>query len=278
MKKYLVIIFFSAISLLVLYFYQSTKFSDKALHLVFCDVGQGDGILIRTPEGTDIVIDGGPKNGKMLKCLEEHMPFWDRDIELMFATHPDADHIGGLVEILQNYNVLAFNRSAGRSETIIFNTLERLVSENKIPDKVIVAGNKFSTPDQVLLETLWPNPGFKSSETNEYSLVQVLKYGNFRALLTGDVTYQILDTLTFPESFQVFKIPHHGSKTGIDDVSLQKIKTYFVPISAGYKNRYHHPHPSVLGLLKKYDIPYERTDQVGTIEIVTDGKNTKILN
>ena len=102
MKKYLIVLSGSLLALIFLYFYQTTKFSDKTLHLIFCDVGQGDGIYIRTPTGADIVIDGGKSNGLMLECLSENMPFWDRKIELLFATHPDADHIGGLIEIIES--------------------------------------------------------------------------------------------------------------------------------------------------------------------------------
>ena len=280
MKKYLIVILLSGLILAFSYFYQSQNLTDKRLHLVFCDVGQGDGIYIRTPDRADIVIDGGPNNGKMLACLSKHMPFWDHQIDLVFATHPDADHIGGLVEVLKSYRVGAFYTSTDKNlnNTRIFESLKEEVLKQKLPFSLIVAGNKFKLSDGTSLTTLWPKAGFSAPDTNEYSLVQVLKYGDFRALLTGDIPYQILDTLEFPDSFQVFKIPHHGSKTGVDDVTFHKIRAYFVPISAGYHSRYHHPHPSVLALLKKYNIPYLRTDKAGSIEIITDGKTTKVVN
>lgn len=279
MKKYLIIILSSALCLIIIYSYQTARFSDKTLHVIFCDVGQGDGILIRTPDGVDIVIDGGQKNGKMLKCLSEHIPFWDHDIELMFATHPDADHIGGLVEVLQSYRVISFSSSTDKNlnGSSIFDSLVSEVAKQNIPFRVITSGDRFKLSDGVTLDTLWPIEDYVSDETNSYSLVQKLKYGDFDALLTGDVTYQILDALNINSSFEVFKIPHHGSKTGVDDETMQEIHASFVPISDGYKNRYHHPSPSVLALLKKYNIPYKRTDQVGTIEVITDGKNTKVV-
>ncbi len=276
--KYILIIAASALGLLGLFFYQSSQFSDKTLHIIFCDVGQGDGILIRTPTGADIVVDGGPQNGKMVACLARYLPFWDHDIELMFATHPDADHIGGLVDVIQSYTVKSFDTSEATKDTNVFRKLNSLIAEKRIPFKNIVTGDKFSLTDGVSIETKWPNPGFESSDTNEHSLVQILSYGDFRALLTGDIPYQILDTLDFPSTFAVFKIPHHGSKTGVDDATFNKIRAYFVPISAGKNNKYHHPHPSVIALLKKYRIPYKRTDEVGSIEVVTDGKNTKVVN
>lgn len=277
--KYIIVIAASAFALLGFYFYQSANLSDKTLlHIIFCDVGQGDGILIRTPSGADIVVDGGPQNGKMAACLAKYLPFWDHDIELMFATHPDADHIGGLVDVIESYTVKSFDTSGETKETNVFKKLNSLITEKKIPARIIATGDKFTFSDGVSLETKWPDQGFASSDTNEHSLVQILKYGDFRALLTGDITYQILDTLDFPDSFQVFKIPHHGSKTGVDEETFHKIRAYFVPISAGKNNKYHHPHPSVIALLKKYGIFYRRTDEVGSIEIVTDGKATRVVN
>lgn len=279
MKKYIIIFLASALCVILLYSYQTAQFSDKALHVIFCDVGQGDGILIRTPTGADIVIDGGQKNGKMLKCLSSHMPFWDHEIELMFATHPDADHIGGLVDVLQNYTVLSFATSTAENKngTIIFQTLADEVAKQNIPFKTITSGDRFKLSDGVVLDTYWPIASYSATDTNSYSLVQELSYGEFNALFTGDITYQILDALNFQDSIEVFKIPHHGSKTGVDDATFQKIQASFVPISDGYHNRYHHPSPSVLALLKKYNIPYKRTDQAGTIEVITDGKNTKVV-
>ncbi len=286
MTKYLIIILASGLFLLFTYVYQTSTVSDAHMHVVFCDVGQGDGIYIRTVGNVDIVIDGGPQNGKMMECLAHYMPFWDREIELVFATHPDADHVGGLVQVLAGYKVDSFSTSTEKNlnNTHVFEALREAVANQKLPFKTIVTGDKYTLSDGTTLSTLWPTAGYSSTETNDYSLVQVLKYKDFRALFTGDIPFQNLDILDFPSlpagrqpSFQVFKIPHHGSKTGVDDLTFQKIKTYFVPISVGYHNRYHHPHPSVLALLKKYNIPYLRTDKVGSIEVITDGKNTKIV-
>lgn len=278
MKKYIFIISGSILVLLLLYFYQGSALSDKKLHFVVCDVGQGDGIFVRTPGGADIVIDGGPQNGKMLTCLARYMPLWDHEIELVFATHPDADHIGGLIDVLKNYKVDSFNTTEATKDTKVFAVLQELINKKQIPFREISKGDKFSLSDRTVLDTLWPTAHLKSPDTNEHSLVQILSFGNFHALLTGDITYQILDSLSYGFTFDVFKIPHHGSKTGVDEATFQIIRAYFVAISAGKNNRYHHPHPSVLSLLKKYNLPYKRTDETGSIEIITDGKNTKVVN
>src|SRR3989344_4638666 len=238
MKKIFFPIVISLVSLIFIFSYQTGQLSDEVLTVVFCDVGQGDAIYIRTPGQVDILVDGG-RDKKVLDCLSDNMPVWDRDIELMFATHPDADHIAGLVDVL----------------------------ETKWP------------PAQRALWPGGPREGFSSQDTNEYSLVQILRFGDFDLLLTGDITYQILDALDFePESIEVFKLPHHGSKTGVDDSTFEKIKVSLAIISAGKNNSYHHPHPSVLALLKKFGIGYKRTDVHGSIKIVTDGKTTKVID
>lgn len=278
MKKILIPILLSFTVLSFLFFYQSKELSDARLHIIFCDVGQGDGILIRTPTGVDIVIDGGPANGKMVACLTKYLPFWDREIEVMFATHPDADHIGGLLDVIQSYRVISFNTVSVKSKTLIYKALKNGIKKRNIPYREITIGDKFTFSDGVELETYWPDREFEAESTNEYSLVQVLKYKDFEVLLTGDITYQILNTLLIPDSFEIFKLPHHGSKTGIDDGTLKKIKSNLAVISVGKSNRYHHPHPSILGFLSKYHLDYVRTDTRGSIEIVTDGVSTRLVN
>src|SRR3990170_3837678 len=104
MNRILIPVAISILALIFLFSYQSGQSSDKVLAVVFCDVGQGDAIYIRTPGQVDILIDGGPDK-KVLKCLSENMPVWDREIELVFATHPDADHITGLVNVIHEFSV-----------------------------------------------------------------------------------------------------------------------------------------------------------------------------
>lgn len=262
--------------------YQYFQFHDGKLHVVFCNVGQGDGIFVRTPNGSDILVDAGPDNS-ILNCLEKHMPLWDRSIELAFATHPDADHIGGFRYVLKNYTVGSFNTSQKTSDTKVFAALRSLISQGNIPMKYLFKGDTYKVSDGVEVTDFWPTHAYVSSsninsDTNSFSLVQILSYGKFKVLLTGDIEAAILDTL-FKNglSVSVFKIPHHGSKTGVDDTTFQEIHSQFIPISVGLHNRYHHPSPTVLELLKKYHESYQRTDQVGDIEVVTDGENWHVI-
>lgn len=282
MKLRTVIIILVIVSLFGICAYQYFSFNDGKLHIVFCDIGQGDGIYIKTPSGVDMMIDAGP-NSSILDCLGRHMPLWDRSIELTFATHPDADHIGGFEYVLKNYNVGSFNTSDKTSGTATFARIRDLIAQKHIPLRFLFFGDSYKTADGVALKDFWPTHEYVAnsnidSDTNSFSLVQVLTYKNFKALFTGDIEKEILNNIFIQGlTLNVFKIPHHGSKTGVDDLTFNLIHAQFIPISVGAHNRYHHPNPDVLSLLEKYKIPYLRTDQVGDIEIVTDGKSTQIL-
>lgn len=277
MKRVVFAIFSSLILLIALFSYQTGVVSEKRMHIVFCDVGQGDAIYIRTPGGVDILVDGGPSD-RVLKCLEQNMPFWDKTIELVFATHPDADHITGLIPVIESYSVKSFNTVSKGKGTAIYKKIRDEIEKNKIPYQEIIAGDKFKFSDGVEVQIKWPSKNFADEDVNNYSLVQLLRYGNFDLLLTGDVGFEILNSLDLSKTtIEVFKLPHHGSKTGVDNSTFQKINAGLAIISAGKNNSYHHPHPSVLSLLKKYNVPSKRTDFNGEIEIVTDGKTTKVL-
>lgn len=277
MRQKLFIVLLSSICLVGILIWQNFKFYDGRLHVVFCNIGQGDAIFIRTPSGADILVDGG-RDESVLSCLAAHMPLWDRDLELVFATHPDADHIGGLESVLKTYTVKSFNTSKKSSSTQVFARIQAVIKREKIPFNFVYAGDSFSLSDGIKIEHFWPSHKYvltdtpSNTDTNSFSLVQVVSFGNFKTLLTGDIEYQILDTV-FGSSLaiNIFKLPHHGSKTGVDDATFGLIKSQLAIISAGKNNSYHHPNPSVLELLKKYSLPYKRTDIEGEVEVVTDG-------
>lgn len=281
MRYRIAVFFLTIVFLLGLLVYEYAAYHDGKLHIVFCDIGQGDGIFIRTPNGTDMMIDAGPNNA-ILDCLSRHMPLWDRSIELAFATHPDADHIGGFEYVLKNYTVGSFNTSDKTSSTATFARIRKLISEKHIPLRFLFQGDTYKTSDGVVLKDFWPTHAYVSnsdinSDTNSFSLVQVLSYDNFKTLFTGDIEKGILDSVFSKGlSVHVFKIPHHGSKTGVNDLTFNLIHSQFIPISVGAHNRYHHPNPNVLSLIQKYKIPYQRTDQVGDVEVITDGKTMQV--
>ncbi len=274
MKKNLILILFSTFVLMTMSIYQAIKSSDNRLHIVFCDVGQGDGIYIRTPDKKDIVVDAGA-NEKMLECLSRHMPFWDRTIDIVFSTHADLDHYGGLSGIFEAYKIIYYAKSSNTSPAQSYEYLEELVKKEGSVNKIIYKGDKFVFSSSVEILTLWPTKEFEKNvgaDDNNLSLVQIVKFGNFELLLDGDLDKEILNTIIDTQKdIDVLKLSHHGSYTGTDNETFSHIKPELSIISSGKNNRYGHPHKEVLDVLKQNNLKYLRTDEKGDIEIVTDG-------
>src|SRR4030065_2811157 len=123
-KKIIFFSFFVIFILSGLFGYDQAKYNDNKLHVVFCNVGQGDAIFIRTPKGSDILVDGGP-NDSVLSCLSNHMHIWDRDLEAVFLTHPHKDHLNGLIYVLKRYQVKHYFTQNVDTET----SLEKLTKQ-----------------------------------------------------------------------------------------------------------------------------------------------------
>jgi len=269
-----------------IFIYQTVIFNDHKLHVVICDAGQGDAIFIRTPQGSDVLIDGGP-DSKVLSCLSSHMPFWDRTIEIMFLTHPHADHLTGLIDVVKRYRVLSFVTEEISGTSSIYEELMRQLEEHNVPERFLYQGDRFAFKDGVVLKTLWPTEGWVSKnstdkaslDANSLSVIELLTYKNFKALFTGDAQAQALEKVDLMVGeVDVLKVPHHGSKTGLNQDVLEILKPKISAISVGAKNRYGHPDPFVLDLLNQTGTKTLRTDQVGEIEVVSDGETWKIIN
>lgn len=246
---------------------------DGRVHLVFCDVGQGDAIYIKTPTGDDVLVDGGP-DSKVLNCLSDKMGFFDRTIEFLILTHPQADHMNGLIEVLRRYGVKEVMRAK---------------AENKTPEYVSFASELeneqakiyLAKKDQVIDfggglrgRIIWPEDPIFETDLNNTSIVLRLEYGQFCAILTGDATNSIwpkIATSGSLSSCSVLKIAHHGSKNGTDNFLLSQIAPKIAVVSAGKNNRFGHPHQEVTELLEKKQIKVLRTDLDGKIEITSGG-------
>ncbi|MDO8460858.1 MAG: hypothetical protein Q7S38_00270 [bacterium] len=288
--KFRKVIFTGVISLFLLgliFFYQNAQFSDGKLHIIFCDVGQGDGIFIRTPKGMDIIIDGGPDD-KILSCLSNHMPFWDRTIELMFLSHPHLDHFMGLISVLERYSVLEFSTEKLSNSTASFRQLLGEVQEEKLQPRFLYIGDRFTTKDGVSIAVLGPSKEFIKAtsptgdiaQSGEFaSLILLVSYKGFDAILTGDSQAKGISSALASQGvalrsygIEVLQVPHHGSKTGLSSEILDTINPRLAVISVGKKNRYGHPRKEILEMLKNGNIKILRTDHDGEIEIVSDGE------
>ena len=267
-------------------------YPDQELHLIFCDVGQGDAILI-TKGTTQVLVDGGP-NQKVLSCLADHLPFWDRTIEMIILTHPDNDHLGGLPDVIERYNVTQLLSHSLISESAIFWAFRDKIIDKKVPVYSPKAGDKIQlggfalkilspqermgdelvwqkgTDEQVLGAYAYPD------NTNEASIVTFLSYGNFDVLLPGDISSQIEGVIEVEKEIEVLKIAHHGSKYSSSEEYLERMSPDLAVISVG-KNSYGHPTKKVLERLENLGIKMLRTDLEGEIEISTNGKEWGVI-
>jgi competence protein ComEC len=233
--------------------------------VVFLDVGQGDAILI-SQGGNQVLIDGGRSGKTLLSGIARQIPFWDRTIETVIATHPDADHVGGFPELLKRYRVGAYVSTSAYSESEIFKLLEKALSESHEPIDRIIArrGLAVAFPKGGRLEALYPEDGDRvPKETNEGSIVMRFSFGVTDFLLTGDLPKEEFFLTDIPES-EVLKLAHHGSKHSSGDTFLSRVRPEEAVISVG-ENRYGHPAPEVLARVAAAGVRIHRTDFSGDI-------------
>lgn len=257
---------------------------DGNLHVYFLDIGQGDSIYVRTMNNYDILVDGGP-DSKVLSELGEVMPFWDHKINLVIITHSDLDHIGGMVEILDRYQVDKVIMTDVSDNTQRFEELQNIIREKNIPVQIAKGGEELSVSDKCKIKIFWPRDSYKDAEVknnNNTSIVNSLICDDVTFLFTGDaeelVQQQMVELYENELKSDVLKISHHGSRNASDLSLLQLVNPELAIISAGKNNRYNHPHKEVLDKLNKLAIKYLRTDELDRIEVVSDGQYFWVKN
>ena len=264
---------------------------DSTVHVIACDVGQGDAILITQGE-SQVLIDGGP-NDAVLSCLGGNIALWDRKIELVVLTNADADHMTGLIEVLKRYEVEKLVTNHLVKDTARFKAFREAVQESGVSVYAPQKGDSIRV-GELYFDVLWPATKlgdakvwneevseavlgantYSQSRGNEQSVVLQLSFGEFDVLLTGDigeVTEKILLGDGVLEDVEVLKVGHHGSKYSSGEGFLNAIQPELALISVG-KNRYGHPTQEALERLEDIGMQILRTDEVGNIEIVSDGR------
>lgn len=245
------------------------------LTVYFLDVGQGDAIFIDSPQHGRALIDGGA-NRKVLSELGKILPFADRRIDIMIETHPDKDHIGGLPEVVNRYNVDLFLEPGVESENIIDDELKSRIEQKHIPKLLARRGMVINFGDGAKLQILFPNQDVTRWDTNDASIVARLVYKDKSFLLTGDSPVKIenillkLDPIVLDSD--VLKAGHHGSRTSTSIGYAKAVSPEYAVISAGKNNSYGHPHQEVLNILNGVGAKIVNTVESGTIEFQTDGK------
>lgn len=264
----------------IIYFYARPQAASNNLRVYFLDVGQGDAEYIKMPTGEDVLIDGGP-DASVLNQLGKVMDFGDREIDLVILTHPHADHLSGLVEVLKRYKVDEVWESGVGYPSRTYDEWKKLISEKQIPDTKVKAGDeKDFGPVKILV--LYPLSSFESKtidNLNNASVVNRLEYNKFSVLFLGDAEKDVQQKLAPQMKLAtVLKTGHHGSRNGTIEEILQVVRPAIAIISAGKENKYGHPHAEAINLLKSFAIRIFRTDQNGTIEINSDGENYWLKN
>jgi len=253
----------------------------RHLEVVFFDVGQGDAIFIVTPKGHQILIDGGP-DSVVLEKLAAEMPFWDRTIDLIILSHPHADHLKGLIDVLERYKVENILWTGVNYDSQLYREWQRVIEGEGAEIHIAQSGQKIISSN-VILEILYPLESFEGKEVRNLDNTSVsakLVFKESTFLFTGDAHREV--ELILIEEFEerlksdVLKAGHHGSKTSSVQEFVEQVLPEIAVISAGKDNRYGHPHQEALDTFANCDINVLRTDQVGDIRIISDGKNLKI--
>jgi len=244
------------------------------LKVVFLDVGQGDAIFIESPTGNQLLIDGGPDKN-ITNVLSRVMPFYDKTIDVILTTHPDQDHIGGIPEILKNYTVGEYIDSGATSSTGTFKELQNEIYQKNIKTEIARAGELIDLGGGAFLKILYPVSDPKGSDTNEYSVVAKLYYGNSTFLFTGDAPADVEQYLAYTVGIDlksdVLKVAHHGSKNSLSPEFLSAVLPTYSVISAGLDNRYSHPNKEIVDFLDSIDSNILITFNLGDINFISDG-------
>jgi competence protein ComEC len=265
--------------LAVLVSYTAATMPGDELHISFLDVGEGDAVLIQKGS-QQVLVDGGPSPQSVTRELSRHMPFWDRTIDLLVLTHPHADHLAGLVEVLRRYRVGQVLYPDLDYSSPLYDEWLKLLTEKEIKSTPARAGQQISLGDGVIMQVLNPSLPLLAgteSDIDNNSVVLRLSTGNISFLLTSDVMREAEQELVRERADItgiVLKVSHHGSNTSTNPGFLAVVNPRMAVISAGAGNRFGHPSGEVVTRLgeKVGGENIYRTDEHGTIDFTTDGE------
>lgn len=239
------------------------------LSLEVLDVGQGDSLLVTGPNGQRVLVDGGPDPQRLLQLLGQRLPFWERRLAALIVSHPQADHLTGLLAVAERYRVdLVVEGDADDSP---LHAAWSAVLDREHITRVRPSPGQALRLDSAIMTVLGPMPG-REGATNDRSLVLRLVYGEVSFLLTGDIEAAGEEALVYsryPIASTVLKVAHHGSRTSTTPRFIEAVGPAVSAISVGASNPFGHPSPEVLQRLEGTRI--YRTDLHGTISYHTDG-------
>jgi competence protein ComEC len=246
----------------------------QRLEVIVLDIGQGDSLLIRTPAGHNLLIDGGPSGRLVTEALGDELPFWDRKLDMVVLTHPDNDHLTGLIRVLERYDVGQVMTGRQETDSDAFQAWRKLLDEEEVPVHTVAAGAWIDLGEGARLEVLGPPPGRfeEESESNNASLILKLTWRQASFLFTGDAEAAAESALLADDADPravVLKVAHHGSAYSTSSSLLNAVRPVVAAISVGEDNRFGHPSEATLERLKGTLVL--RTDEQGEISFSTNG-------
>lgn len=250
----------------------------RELRVSFLDIGQGDSILIQSPTGATMLVDGGPDRS-VLRQLSNELPPWDRHVDLMVETHPDKDHISGLGDVLERYQVgMYLEPGVPDATSVSHHVMEDVAKEPGLKHIIARRGMRVHLGGGAYADVLFPDRDESNQvATNDGSVVLHVVYGATSVMLTGDLPSPYEDYLAGLDSSDgelsstVLKAGHHGSKYSTDSLWLAAVHPAYVVISAGKGNPYGHPNGETLARIRQTDARIVSTMDGGTVHFVSDG-------
>lgn len=242
----------------------SNSYNELKVHYI--DVGQGDSCFIECPNGETLLIDGGEaKYGETVSNYIASLGY--STVDYVVATHADADHIGGLYKVFEDFDVENCLTSFVPSKTKTYEKFCKAVEDEGIPLEKPTKNDMIIDEDNFDIEVVGPDTNKSYKDTNDASVVLLISYFDNDFLFTGDATAGVLKSYNIGD-IEVLKASHHGSRTGISKTLANELSPEYTVISVGAKNKYNHPHKETLELLKNSKI--YKTSDCGTITAICD--------
>jgi competence protein ComEC len=252
---------------------------DDVLKVAFLDVGQGDAIFIESPAGVQLLVDSGP-NFSVLRQVGKQMSFFDRKLDAVLATHPDADHIGGFPEILSRFKVSNVFLTGMRSDTPVFDAYEQNIKIENAVVSELIRGGVIDLGGGAYAEVLFPDRSLRDVDPNTSSVIIRVVYGKTVFLLTGDAPEEVESYLALLDGAElkadVLKAGHHGSRTSTSRAFVSAVSPQYAVISAGCDNRYGHPHMEAIENIENVGAEIYSTCEHGAVVFESDGEQVLV--
>jgi competence protein ComEC len=248
------------------------------LEVSFLNIGQGDSIFIKAPNGNQMMIDGGPGR-VVLGELGKVMPFYDRSIDLLLVTNPDKDHMAGFIDILNSFKIESVIEPGTKPDTAVYREFERAVATEQAKKIIARDGMRVMLDPETYFEIVFPDRDVSKLETNTGSIVGKLVYQNSCVVFPGDSPEGVETFLVARGDdlhCDVLKVGHHGSRTSTSERFLDAVTPRVAVISAGLHNSYGHPHKEVLDALAAHHVIVLGTYDQGRITLVSDGTHFSV--